>query len=95
MICPVEVANEMSGPDGARMGMRMHSQRREANAGALPGSGPETGHEDQGSDQPSDEWTDQLDPGGGDPGHVGPAASAVEAAVGGVTCLEIFGPAKT
>ena len=63
MMCPVVVANEVSGPEEAGVWIRMHSQRRKANAIV---SGPDTGagHEDQGSDYAGNERTDQLDAGG-------------------------------
>ena len=61
MICPVFVANEMSGLK-SKARIREHSQRRMADA-LIPGPSFGTGNEDQRSFNSSDEWTDHLDAG--------------------------------
>ena len=75
-MCPVAVANEMSGLKG-RVGKMEHSQRRLASA-LISGPSFGAGNEDQGSHRTSDERKNQLDPGRRDPGNVGPAVEAAE-----------------
>src|SRR5438094_5229774 len=60
MICPVFVANEMSGLKG-RVGVRSQPHWRLKGDAAISGPSFGTGNEDQGSDHTSDEWTNQLD----------------------------------
>src|ERR1051325_5021169 len=76
MMCPVAVANEMSGLKG-RVRKIEHSQRRLASA-LISGPSFGVGHEDQGSHHTSHERENQLDPGCRDPGNVGPAVATVE-----------------
>src|SRR5688572_17885774 len=91
MMCPVAVANEMSGLRD-RIGRMKHSQRRIADA-FISGPSLGAGDEDQGSHYTSDEWGDQLDPGGGDFGDVGPATEAVAEKVGHARLRRALRPA--
>jgi len=61
MICPVAVANEMSGLKG-RVEVASYPQRLKVDA-VISGPSFGAGHENQRSDQPCDEWINQLDPG--------------------------------
>src|SRR6266581_839836 len=61
MICPVLVANEMSGLKG-RVGVRSHPHWRLKVDAVISGPSFGTGNEDQGSHYASDEWTVHLDP---------------------------------
>ncbi len=63
MICPVLVANEMSGLKG-RVEVMSHPQWRLRMDAVISGPSFGTGDEDQRSDHESDEWTDQLVAGG-------------------------------
>ena len=75
MMCPVAVANEMSGLKG-RVGKMDHSQRRLASA-LISGPSIGAGNEDQGSHRTSDGGINQLDAGGRDLGNVGPSVVSV------------------
>jgi len=67
-MCPVAVANEMSGLRD-RVLRKKHSQSRIADA-FISNPSPGAGNEDQGSHHTSHEWIDQLGPGGGNSGNV-------------------------
>jgi hypothetical protein len=63
MMCPVLVANEMSGPNG-RVEVTSHPYWRLAMDGGISGPSFGAGNENQGSHHTSDERTDQLVAGG-------------------------------
>src|SRR6266568_7685824 len=65
MICPVVVANEMSGLKG-RVEVTSHPQWRLKVDAVISGPSFGAGDEDQGSDHASDERADQLDASGRD-----------------------------
>jgi hypothetical protein len=67
MICPVAVANEMSGLKG-RVEVASYPQRLRVDA-VISGPSFGAGHENQRSDQPGDERRNQLDPGVGNHRH--------------------------
>jgi hypothetical protein len=78
MICPVVVANEMSGL--TVRGVKFHRERRRADGGILcPGSG--AGNENSGSDTSSNQRTDLVDAGSRDHRHIGSQYEAMEATV--------------
>src|SRR5437773_2972574 len=76
MICPVLVANEMSGLKG-RVGVRSHPHRRLKADAVISGPSFGTGNEDQGSHHTSDEWTVHMEPSGRDHRHHGSEHAAV------------------
>src|SRR5438876_12041794 len=80
MICPVLVANEMSGLKG-RVGVRSHPQRRLKADAVISGPSFGTGNEDQGSHHTSDEWTVHMEPSGRDHRHHGSEHAAVAKAI--------------
>jgi hypothetical protein len=81
MMCPVAVANEMSGLKG-RAKVMSHPYWRLRMDAVISGPSFGAGDEDQRSDHASDQWKNQLDPGCGDFGNVGPAAETVAQALG-------------
>src|SRR5262245_44150183 len=79
MMCPAAVANEMSGLKGRAKRMEHPKGRMDA---LISGPSFGAGNEDQGSRHTGYEWIDQLDPGGGNSGDVGPTTAALAEAVG-------------
>src|SRR6266516_1389026 len=77
MICPVLVANEMSGLKG-RVGVRSHPHRRLKADAVISGPSFGTGNEDQGSHHTSDEWTVHMEPSGRDHRHHGSEDTSTE-----------------
>src|SRR6266481_9606750 len=76
MMCPVCVANEMSGLKG-RVEVMSHPHWRLTVDAVISGPSFGAGNEDQRSDHAGDQWKDQLDSGGRNSGDVGPATAAV------------------
>jgi hypothetical protein len=91
MICPVSVANEVSGLKG-RVEVMSHPQGRLRVDAVISGPSFGAGNEDQRSDHAGDQWEDQLDPGGGDFGDVGPAIEAMAEQLGKVRLRRTIRP---
>ena len=75
MMCPVSVANEVSGLKG-RVEVMSHPHGRLRVDAVISGPSFGAGNEDQRSHHTGDQWKDQLDPGGRDLGDVGPPTMA-------------------
>src|SRR5687767_1482621 len=76
MMCPVAVANEMSGLKG-RVELMSHPNWRLEMDAVISGPSFGAGNEDQRSHHTGDQRKDQLDTGGRDFGDVGPAIAAM------------------
>src|SRR5262252_9366452 len=86
MICPVEIAHEMSALRAARM-------REHVKHGLLPKGRDGAGDESTGRDVAGDGQEDYLVAGSGDTGHQQPAYAAVAEALHGKKIQRIVGPA--
>src|SRR5215469_1309403 len=86
MICPVEVARDMSALRAARVGDH-------AKHGLLPEGRDGAGDESTGRDVAGDGEEDYLVAGGGDPGHQRPAHAADSGALRGRGLQRVAGPA--
>src|SRR5436190_23928259 len=91
MMCPVSVANEMSGLRG-RGEVTSTPNRRLRMDGVISGPSFGAGHEDQRSNHTSDQRKDQLDPGCGDLGDVGQAVATVADTMGQVRLRRAIRP---
>src|ERR1700758_1173058 len=86
MICPVEIAGDMSALRAVRMGDHAeHGSLSEGRDGA--------GDESTGRDVAGDGEEDHVVAGGGDPGHQRPAYAAVAGALRGRGLQRVAGPA--
>src|SRR5678810_165194 len=83
MMCPVSVANEMSGLRG-RVEVMSHPNWRLKVDAVISGPSFGAGNEDQRSDHAGDQWKNQLDTGGRNSGDVGPATEAMAQQLGQV-----------
>ena len=88
MICPLKIANELSGLT-ARSGIESRRERS-VNDGAIPSSGSGASNEDPGSDIASGEWTDSLAACGGDHRDLGPEYEAVAKTIRGARVRRLF-----
>src|SRR5258706_5095149 len=83
MMCPVSVANEMSGLKG-RVEVMSRPHWRLVVDGVISGPSFGTGNENQRSHHTGDQWKNQLDPGGRDFRDVGPTIKALAEQLGQV-----------
>lgn len=88
MICPVKIANELSGLT-ARSGIESRRERS-VNDGAIPSSAVERAMKIQEVILPSGEWTDSLAACGGDHRDIGPEHEAVAKAIRGARVRRAF-----
>src|SRR5712692_3763467 len=91
MMCPVSVANDLSGLKG-RVEVMSHPNRRLRMDAVISGPSFGAGNEDQRSDHAGDQWKDQLDTGGRNFGHVGPTTAAVAWKLGEVRLQRTIRP---
>src|SRR5215468_5403281 len=86
MICPVEIAHDMSALQAARM-------REHVKHGLLPEGRDGAGDESTGRDVAGDGQEDYLVAGSGDTGHQRPAYAAVAGGLRGRGVQRVIGPA--